>query len=106
MAKSVVGSGGSGAQGGRWLVGGLAVVGTSLLAYALSPGLRASLGGFATLLGGVYATGVKDFVLSFGVFSPIVYFFTMVAQVFVAPIPSAPSPWSARSSSASGRAWP
>ncbi len=95
MAKTTVGNGGSvfGASGGRWLVGILAVVGMFLLAYVLSPGLRADVGGlvaFAALLGEVYATGVKNFVLSFGVFSPIVYFFAMVAQVFVAPIPSAP----------------
>lgn len=94
MAKTVV-SGGSvfGASAGRWLVGVLAVVGTLVLAYALYPGLRADLGGLVALvasLGEAYATGVKDFVLSFGVFSPIAYFFAMVVQVFVAPIPSAP----------------
>ena len=74
-------------------MGILAVVGTFGLAYALSAGLRADLGGLVALvapLGEAYATGVKDFVLSFGTFSPIAYFFAMVAQVFVAPIPSAP----------------
>lgn len=92
MAKTMVDSGGS-VFGGRWLVGILAVVGTFVLAYALSPGLRAELGGLAALvapLSEAYAIGVKDFVLSFGIFSPIAYFFAMVVQVFVAPIPSAP----------------
>jgi uncharacterized membrane protein YdjX (TVP38/TMEM64 family) len=61
--------------------------------YALSPGLREGLGGLAAsagLLGEAYAAGVKGFVLSFGAFSPAVFFFVMVAQVFLAPIPSAP----------------
>lgn len=95
MKKTVAGGGGSAfaASAGRRPVAALAVVGTSLLAYALSPGLRADLGGLVAvwgLLGEAYATGVRDFVLSFGIFSPLAYFFAMVAQVFVAPIPSAP----------------
>lgn len=95
MAKIAVSNSGSvfGASGGRWIVGISAVVGTSLLGYMPSPGLRADVGGLVALaafLGEGYATGVKSFVLSFGVFSPIAYFFAMVAQVFVAPIPSAP----------------
>jgi uncharacterized membrane protein YdjX (TVP38/TMEM64 family) len=67
-----------------------AVVATSLLAYALSPGLRADHGDFVVLLSGVYAIGVKDFVLSFGVFSPIAFSFAIVVEVFVAATPSAP----------------
>lgn len=92
MAKTMASNGGSafGATWGRWIVGTLAVVGTFLLAYVLSPGLRADVSGLEALLGEVYATGVKDFVLAFGVFAPVVYFLAMVAQVFVAPIPSAP----------------
>jgi uncharacterized membrane protein YdjX (TVP38/TMEM64 family) len=76
--------------GERWIVGLLAAVGTLLLAYLLSPGLRSDLGGFATLLGTIDAAGVKDWLLSFGALSPIVYFLGMVAQVLLAPIPSAP----------------
>ncbi|CAA9382542.1 MAG: hypothetical protein AVDCRST_MAG03-49 [uncultured Rubrobacteraceae bacterium] len=95
MAKTISGSGGSvsGASGGRWLVGVLAVAGAFALAYALSPGLRADLGGLGTVVtavGGAYAAGVKDFILSFGILSPAAYLFAMVVQVFIAPIPSAP----------------
>lgn len=92
MVGTVVGDGGVvlGAPGGRRTVGALAVAGASLIAYAVSPGLVTDLRGFADLVGGVSATGFEDFVLSFGVLSPIVYFFAMVAQVFVAPIPSGP----------------
>lgn len=95
MAKGVGGGGGSAFRmvGGRWVAMVLAVVGTVVVAYALSPGLRGDLGGLGgvvTSLGEVYAMGIRDFVLSFGVFAPIAYFFTMVLQVFVAPIPSAP----------------
>jgi len=95
MAKAKACSGGSvfGALEGRRLVGALAALGALLLAYALSPGLRADVGGLAALmalLGEAYATGVEGFVLSFGPFSWIAFFLVMVAQVFVAPIPSAP----------------
>lgn len=95
MAKGTIGNSGSvlGAVRVGWVVGALAVVGAAVVAYALSPGLRADLGGLGALVasvGEVYATSVKDFVLSFGVFSPVAYFFAMVAQVFVAPVPSAP----------------
>jgi hypothetical protein len=96
MAKSAVSKSGSvfGASGGRWIAGISVVAGTFLLGYMLSPGLRADVGGLVSLaafLGEGYATGVKNFVLSFGVFSPIAYFFAMVAQVFrlgrPAPVP-------------------
>ncbi|QIN77438.1 hypothetical protein GBA65_01740 [Rubrobacter marinus] len=88
--KTTVKDGAFGAFGGRRTVGALAVAGTSLLAFAVSPGLRADLVGFAALAGDAYAAGVEGFVLSFGAFAPVVYFFAMVAQVFVAPIPSGP----------------
>ena len=78
------------APGGWWIVGLLAAVGTFLLAYLLSPGLRSDLGGFATLLSSMDAAGIKDWLLSFGALSPVVYFLGMVAQVLLAPIPSAP----------------
>ena len=93
MSKTVVGSGGFGAFGGRWVVGALAVGGTLILAYLISPGLRAGLGELAALtaqLSGAYAAVVREFVLSFGPASRAAYFLAMVAQVFVAPIPSAP----------------
>lgn len=92
MARTVVGDGGFGLEtsGGRRTAGVLAAAGTSLLAYAIAPGLRADLGGLAALAGNLSAGGFEEFVLSFGVLSPIVYFFAMVAQVLIAPIPSGP----------------
>ncbi len=92
MGKRLIGDGGSafGAPGGRWIVGTFAVVGMFLFTHALSPELRADLGGLVAFLGEMYAMGVKDFILSFGGFSPVVYVFAMVAQVLITPIPSAP----------------
>ena len=78
------------APGGWWIAGLLAGAGAFFLAYLLSPGLRAELGGFAALLGSMDAAGIKDWLLSFGTLSPVVYFLGMVAQVLLAPIPSAP----------------
>ena len=78
------------APGGWWIAGLLAAAGAFLLAYLLSPGLRSDLGGFAALLGGMDAAGIKDWLLSFGALSPVVYFLGMVAQVLLVPIPSAP----------------
>ena len=78
------------APGGWWIAGLLAAVGAFLLAYLLSPGLRSDLGGLAAILGGMDAAGVKDWLLSFGALSPVIYFLGMVAQVLLAPIPSAP----------------
>ena len=71
-------------------MGLLAVTGTLALVFLLSPGLRSDLGGLIAFLGGTDATGVKDWLLSFGTFSPIVYFFLVVAQVLLSPIPSGP----------------
>jgi drug/metabolite transporter (DMT)-like permease len=50
-------------QGG-WTVGLLAVVGTLVLAYLLSPGLRSDLGWLAALLSNIGATSVTDWLLS------------------------------------------
>lgn len=71
-------------------MGLLAVVGTFLLAYLLSPGLRSDLGGLAALLGNINTAGVKDWLLSFGALSPVVYFLVMIAQVLLSPIPAGP----------------
>ena len=103
--KTLVGSEGFGFGGfGRRAVGGFAAAGTLLFAFTTSPGLRtdlgelagflgelaASLAGFAASLGDAYAGFVEGMVLSFGAFAPVVFFGVMVAQVFLAPIPSAP----------------
>lgn len=95
MAKTVVDGGGSvfEAPGERWIVGALAVGGTFALAYSISPGLRADLGelaAFTAALGEAYAAVIREFVLYFGPSSRVAFFLVMVAQVFVAPIPSAP----------------
>lgn len=78
------------ATGGGWTVGLLSVVGTLVLAYLLSPGLRSDLGGLVALPGNINAVGIQDWLLSFGALSPVVYFFVMVAQVLLSPIPAGP----------------
>lgn len=75
---------------GRWAAGLLSVFGTLALVFLLSPGLRSDLGGLVALLGNISVAGITDWVLSFGALSPIVYFFVMVAQVLVSPIPAGP----------------
>jgi uncharacterized membrane protein YdjX (TVP38/TMEM64 family) len=73
-----------------WLAPLLAVAGTLVLASVLSPGLRSDLGALADFLGNMDAAGVKDWILSFGAFSPVAYFLVVVAQVIVNPIPAGP----------------
>jgi len=68
----------------------LAVAGTFAMLSLLSPGLRSDLGQVAELLGEIDAVGIRDWVLSFGAFSPIVYFLVMVGQVIASPIPAGP----------------
>ncbi len=87
---SPVTSSGTPAKAGRWAVGLLSVFGTLVLAYLLSPGLRSDLGGLAALLGNISVAGLTDWILSFGALSPVVYFFVMVAQVLLSPIPAGP----------------
>lgn len=70
-------------------MGLLSVVGTLVLVFLLSPGLRSDLGGFVALLGNISVAGVTDWGLSFGALSPVVYFF-VVGQVLVSPIPAGP----------------
>ena len=71
-------------------MGFLSVVGTLALVFLLSPGLRSDLGGLAAFLGNISVAGVTDWVLSFGALSPVVYFFVVVGQVLVSPIPAGP----------------
>src|SRR5829696_7348544 len=75
---------------GRWIPGILAVVSTFALLWLLSPGLRSDLGQLAVLLGELNAADMKDWFLSFGAFSPVVYFLIMVGQVIASPIPAGP----------------
>jgi uncharacterized membrane protein YdjX (TVP38/TMEM64 family) len=61
-----------------------------VLLYLLSPGLRSGLGQVVSLLSELNAVGIRDWVLSFGPFSPLAYFLVVVAQVIVSPIPAGP----------------
>ena len=81
---------GTPATRGRWVVGLLSVLGTLALVSLLSPGLRSDLGGLVAPLGNISAAGITDWILSFGPLSPVVYFFVMVAQVILSPIPAGP----------------
>ena len=76
--------------GGAWTVGFLSSLGTLVIAYLVSPGLRSDVNGLVALLGNVDASGITDWVLSFGAWSPIVYLSIMVGQVIASPIPAGP----------------
>ena len=71
-------------------MGLLSVVGTLALVFLLSPGLRSDLGGLLALLGNIGVAGIQDWILSFGALSPVVYFFIVVGQVILSPIPAGP----------------
>jgi uncharacterized membrane protein YdjX (TVP38/TMEM64 family) len=61
-----------------------------VLVYALSPGLRSGLDQAVSLPSGLNAGSIRDWVLSFGAFSPLAYFLVVVAQVIFSPIPAGP----------------
>ena len=71
-------------------MGFLSVIGTLVLAYLLSPGLRSDVNGLVALFGNIGVAGIQDWILSFGALSPVVYFFIVVGQVLVSPIPAGP----------------
>jgi uncharacterized membrane protein YdjX (TVP38/TMEM64 family) len=73
-----------------WLAGLLAALGPFILAWLFSPGLRSDLGEVVVFVGGLDAAVLRDWILSFGAFSPVVYFLVVVAQVIVSPIPAGP----------------
>ena len=75
-------------SGRIWLAALLAALGTFILAWLLSPGLRSDLGQVADFLSKWDAAAVRDWILSFGSFSPVIYFLVVVAQVIVSPIPA------------------
>jgi uncharacterized membrane protein YdjX (TVP38/TMEM64 family) len=77
-------------SGWLWLAALLAALGTFILLWLLSPGLRSDLGQVAVFLSALNAGAVGDWILSFGAFSPVVYFLVVVAQVIVSPIPAGP----------------
>ena len=81
---------GATASGRVWLAALLAAPGTYILAWLLSPGLRSDLGQVAISLSALEAAQIRDWIFSFGSFSPVVYFLVVVAQVIVSPIPAGP----------------
>src|SRR5215204_1914480 len=87
MAKVLTGAPPSGRI---WLAALLAALGTFILAWLLSPGLRSDLGQVAISLSALGAADIRDWILSFGTFSPVVYFLVVIAQVIISPIPAAP----------------
>jgi uncharacterized membrane protein YdjX (TVP38/TMEM64 family) len=81
---------GTSMSGRLWLPALLAALGTFVLVWLLSPGLRSDLGQVAVFLSELDAAALRDWILSFGAFSPVVYFLVVVAQVIVSPIPAGP----------------
>jgi uncharacterized membrane protein YdjX (TVP38/TMEM64 family) len=81
---------GTSTSGRIWLTAILAALGTFIVAWLLSPGLRSDLGHLAVFLSELDAAALRDWILSFGVFSPVVYFLVVVAQVIFSPIPAGP----------------
>lgn len=78
------------ASAGRWIAVLLSVVGALVIAYLLSPGLRTDVNGLVALVSNISATGITNWVLSFGTWAPFVYLSIMVAQVIASPIPAGP----------------
>ena len=87
MAKVLTGAPPSGRI---WLAAILAALGTFILLWSLSQGLRSDLGQLAISLSELDAADIRDWILSFGSFSPVVYFLVVVAQVIISAIPAAP----------------
>ena len=63
---------------------------TFVLLWLLSPGLRLDLADLIASVGSLDAASIKEWVLSFGALSPVVYFLIVVGQVIVNPIPAGP----------------
>jgi uncharacterized membrane protein YdjX (TVP38/TMEM64 family) len=78
------------ASGRVWLAAPLAALATVIITWLLSPGLRSDLGQLAVVVSALDTAALGDWILSFGAFSPIVYFLVVVAQVIVSPIPAGP----------------
>src|SRR5829696_6007257 len=61
----------------------------ALLSF-LSPGLRSDLTDFVTFVGSIDVASIREWILSFGTLSPLVYFLIVVGQVILNPIPAGP----------------
>jgi uncharacterized membrane protein YdjX (TVP38/TMEM64 family) len=81
-------SGGAGLW--RVVVHVLTAAATLALLFFLSPGLRSDLTDFVTFVGSIDAASIKEWILSFGTLSPLVYFLIVVGQVILNPIPAGP----------------
>jgi len=67
---------------------GLVVLAAFGLAYLLSDGFRAEVDRAGTILGRGDVAGLRDYILSFGAWAPIVSALLMVLQALVAPLPA------------------
>lgn len=74
----------------RWIrfAMSVAVLATFGLAYLLSVGFRSEVDRAVAILGRGDVAGLKDYILSFGVWAPIVSALLMVLQALVAPLPA------------------
>ncbi|MBA3701256.1 MAG: TVP38/TMEM64 family protein [Actinomycetota bacterium] len=74
----------------RWARFALALVALAAfgLAYLLSDGFRAAVDRAGAILGRGDVTGLRDYILSFGVWAPIVSALLMVLQALLAPLPA------------------
>jgi uncharacterized membrane protein YdjX (TVP38/TMEM64 family) len=74
----------------RWIRLALLIIAAALfgLLYLLSAGFRAEVNRALGLLGRGDIAGLRDYILSFGLWAPIASCFLMVLQALVAPVPS------------------
>src|SRR5215203_662406 len=68
----------------------LAAATTFVLLWLASAGLRSDLADFVAFVGSLDAASVKEWILSFGAFSPVVYCLAVVGQVILSPMPAGP----------------
>ncbi len=67
---------------------GLVVLAAFGLAYLLSEGFRSEVDRAVAILGRGDVAGLRDYILSFGVWAPIVSALLMVLQALIAPLPA------------------
>jgi uncharacterized membrane protein YdjX (TVP38/TMEM64 family) len=70
------------------LVALLATAALFALLYLVSPGFRSEVNQALGLLGRGDIAGLRDYILSFGLWAPVASCFLMVLQALVAPVPS------------------
>jgi len=66
----------------------LAILAAFGLAYLFSAAFRSEVDRAATLLGRGDVSGLRDYILSFGLWAPVVSASLMVLQALVAPLPA------------------